>query len=1069
MKKAFYAILAALTIIGMVSCGGGNKKSEVPDVTITFSIGTLPAGYTGPTPVAPQPVTFKSGGTLTAAQINTGPTGGAAGLEFQGWFLENGASKLTVNSTFGANTTVVARWTWQGAAAQVTVTFNVNLPTGYAGTTPTAPDPQTITAGTGLSATVLNTAPANADADLLFLGWFAAASGGTRLTATNVFNASATIYAQWTVLAANDIVITFKYNYGAGSADIASEPADYTAVTQVGVAIPAANWPADPTRTGYTFSAWKQYAGGGGDTYTVASTSWPDGNGGSTKDTVWALWVPVGGPVVENPPDTIDLTGVEKVTLGNQALVIYAFNLPTGKEWSDYTAITAQIMVGPAQWEKTVNHWRLLGNYKISDFSLGTVKLGANAGKKLAIAGFKTGGTVAEGNKYAPYIFDQVAAYNNGAKKLNEILTDLGQTTAEPWKWFTKTHSLINNNPHDNFKNDPNKPLPDATATGPFYFGIGLPGSGETGFITQYIKDVTLVGAAGTSDLKGIPLRLTYDDGTGDYDYPVFAGWAPFDGGDNGIQFAASEPAKAGETITPVKLQAKITFNLEDGTNGTIIKKVLKGDALSGTTAGGLTTFPADPVWGAKVFSSWNTAANGSGTTVTSSTTFSADNTNVYAVWVDKEITITFNAVGGTLAAGTPASVTIGENGVLGSKFPADPSYVDHIFDGWYKDAAYTAGKEVDDATAFGSDDATIYAKWINAYTITFKYNSGAPDKVILIAQQPGGSVIPAANFPANPTRAYFDFTGWNLLSTGKGLPVTNTTKYAKNTTVYATWKNQVLAPADLVYLSTDTTIGDATTIRTAIQVSGLGQWGKDSLLHWKIADLGIPAGYDLASYDRFTIKVKAYSDAAYTTEIDLTDSSVMPKNTNLLQFKFTRDETSLADTVGGVNVIASVTYNIGVWSDGTPPAIYGDKWAIPAVVLNAPASIKAIFLQGGGDIATKGVGSIEVTDIIFHTALSGAVGINLDDTTFADPLYPTITDQVWKVSTGDLAITVPAGYTSYRWLLNGTDQGVITNTLNLSVKDFTNRINTKFTVTAIAEDSGGKKTSKTIVITVNR
>lgn len=286
-------------------------------------------------------------------------------------------------------------------------------------------------------------------------------------------------------VAADEIVITFDLNWD-------TTPKTIVRITKTGVAIGEENWPADPVRDGYTFLGWARFPNGTGIGYTATSTTWPDGGGGSELNTVWASWESTSGSVEETPPVTVNLTGAEKVTLGNQALVVYAFNLPPSKKWGDYKEITAQIMVGPSQWEKRVNHWRLLSNYVVSDFEISTVARGVNEGKKLAIAGYKSSGNKASGNKYAPYIFINNLSYTDsayGAKTLAEILEDLGQVEAAPWTWFTINHDIINGVAHGSFDQS-NKPA--NTDTGPFYFGIGVPGNGETGYITQYIKDVTL-------------------------------------------------------------------------------------------------------------------------------------------------------------------------------------------------------------------------------------------------------------------------------------------------------------------------------------------------------------------------------------------------------------------------------------------------------------------------------------------------------------------------------------------------------------------------------------------------
>jgi len=621
------------------------------------------------------------------------------------------------------------------------------------------------------------------------------------------------------------------------------------------------------------------------------------------------------------------------------------------------------------------------------------------------------------------------------------------------------SHSIVNNTAHANFEAANCKP--GATDTGPFYFGIGVPGDGA-GYITQYIKEVTLVGAQGTADVIGTPLYFTYDNGTGDVNYPVFTGWPTFAGGDNGIQWSDRVMAD-GTTVAATKTQAAITFNLNyTGAPAATVKKVMKGNALKVTADGeGLGDFPLNPTQpgGLKAFVGWNTAANGSGDTKIATDTFSADIV-LYAQWSDP-IIITITPNGGNWAGDTAdKSVTIGRGGSLDAASLVAPVKTGYRFDKWTKGNGDTVTAGV---TTFADTD-TVTAQWVETVDVTFNLNFIGGTNILKTPDK--GTAI--ADFPANPSRGdYYAFIGWNLRADGKGIPVVGASKFSVNTTVYAIWKVKPAAPADLVYLSTTISGAQITTSKKyALNLAANppeGNYFTNAALQWTIASMNIPAGYDLTSYESYTVKVKAYLNADYTNELVLSD---LPQNTNVFQLKFSTHASSMSDDYSGND---RVLYNVGSMSDGTPSVVYGIRQKFLPKILNefAATPILSMFLQGGGNLAARDVKSVEITDIIFHTGLSGAVAIDfggLDDPMFGPS---TLSDQTWNVSKGDLRITVP-GYDAYRWLVNGVQQGTTISTLTLQVKDYVDVINTNIAVTVLGAKDGFTY-SKTIVVAVKR
>ena len=110
-----------------------------------------------------------------------------------------------------------------------------------------------------------------------FAGWNTAANGsGTAYTAGANFNmpgANATLYAQWVAISSNVI-----YDANGGSAAPAGTSANFGQVVTVANGV--------PTRAGYTFTGWNTAANGSGTPYAAGDTF----NMGASSVTLYAQW-----------------------------------------------------------------------------------------------------------------------------------------------------------------------------------------------------------------------------------------------------------------------------------------------------------------------------------------------------------------------------------------------------------------------------------------------------------------------------------------------------------------------------------------------------------------------------------------------------------------------------------------------------------------------------------------------------------------------------------------------------------------------------------------------------------
>jgi len=300
------------------------------------------------------------------------------------------------------------------------------------------------------------------------------------------------------------------------------------------------------TKDGYDYPAFSAYgtaAGNGVDSLARQII----GDGGMEKITIDAV-------------DNTILAGSERVSLTNATQVVYKFVLPTGKTWGDYNGLDASYLVPDAatfEAENSGRTQRLYGVYDIDYFSINET----TAGNKYAYASL-------DGNaNNNQYILDDTG--NGGWKTLSAaLIAELGECP-EAYEWFT-IHYKIDGS-RANVK--PHKHLPDGSATGPFYIGLGLPGAG--GVNTINMKDVTLLGTSAADNVVGTPLYITKDG----VDYPAFSafGTASSNGVDEigrGKWDGSVDVSTTKGTAYVAPQEITVSFDVNE-TNGTAIMTTL--------------------------------------------------------------------------------------------------------------------------------------------------------------------------------------------------------------------------------------------------------------------------------------------------------------------------------------------------------------------------------------------------------------------------------------------------------------------------------------------------------------
>ena len=176
-------------------------------------------------------------------------------------------------------------------------------------------------------------------------------------------------------------------------------------------------------------------------------------------------------------------------------------------------------------------------------------------------------------------------------------------------------------------------------------------------------------------------------------------------------------------------------------------------------------------------FTGWNTATNGTGTTVTDDFVPTSSNNTVYAQWTPNTYTITFDAQGGTTTLNSlPVIYGSDDNNKLDPGL--NPTKVGYTFEGWFdaptggnqvykmsngscmKGAYWTNPWDVNGtgATWQYTNNVTLYAHWTpNTYTVNFNANGGTINSGNVTSYTYGTTTT----LPGNVTKTGYTFGGW--------------------------------------------------------------------------------------------------------------------------------------------------------------------------------------------------------------------------------------------------------------------------------------------------------------------
>lgn len=146
-----------------------------------------------------------------------------------------------------------------------------------------------------------------------------------------------------------------------------------------------------------------------------------------------------------------------------------------------------------------------------------------------------------------------------------------------------------------------------------------------------------------------------------------------------------------------------VSYNGNGSTSGTAPNDQIKTENVNLTLSG-----PGTLVRTGYTFSSWNTQADGSGTTYLAGATYSVNAAVIlYAQWTPNSYTVTFDPNGGNTP--NPISKSVTFNAAYGTL--ATVSRPGYVFNGWF--SAPTGGSPINAATTVTTpDNHTLYAQW---------------------------------------------------------------------------------------------------------------------------------------------------------------------------------------------------------------------------------------------------------------------------------------------------------------------------------------------------------------------
>lgn len=647
-----------------------------------------------------------------------------------------------------------------------------------------------------------------------FAGWYTAASGGSKVTASSTYSLTAdqTLYAHWT---ANTYTVTLDKQSGSGGTS--SVTATYNA------AMPALE--SLPTRTGYAFNGYYDAASGGTQYYKANGASARSWNK-TAATTLYARWTANTYTVTLDKQSGTGGSSSVTTTYGS-AMPTATMPTRTGYTFGGYYDATSggtqyytAAGASARSWDKT-GAQTLYARWTANTYTVTLDKQSGSGGTSSVSATYNAAMPALEslptrtgyafngyydatsgGTKYynangaSAKTWDKTAAtklyaqwtalkyelgYDNlflfydwrrsASAKLNrsasgEVLT-LGDGTIQI-KTGAAQHVMTLYGAYADFYNIPVQP--NTT----YRFSCTLEGISQT----SQVYWVPLTSAYAYVDASPYYRSLTANSGEGDktatFTTPANCAYVQlfFDVHDVNVYMTFKNIKLTKETpfgsVTATAVRKSYTYN----DNGTTKYGTLATATRTGYTFGG-----------------WYTAESG-GNQVTANSSVLSQCSTIWSRWIANTYTVAFNANGGS---GTMSNETFTYDTAKALSANAF-TRTGYTFAGWTTSASgakvYNDKQSVSNLTTTSGGTVTLYAKWTtNTYTITLNQQSGTGGTASVTATY--GSAMPTATMP---TRTGYTFAGYYDATSGgtqyykaDGTSARSWNKTAA-TTLYARW-----------------------------------------------------------------------------------------------------------------------------------------------------------------------------------------------------------------------------------------------------------------------------------------
>ena len=705
--------------------------------------------------VANHTVTFNGNGStsgsvpasITGVSVSTtlpGNTGNLIrpGYTFVGWnTLASGlGTDYAAGSTFSptSSTTLYAKWT---SLPTYTIVYDGNGNTG--GGVPVAQS------GIYASVNLDSNAGALTKTGFFFAGWNTAANGsGTRYPAGSSYTPTSniTLYAEWS--ATQTYTLTYDGN---------QKTAGVPPVPQVGItsSTTVLGNSGNLSRVGYRFDGWNTAANGSGTTYVAGNTITLSAN-----QTLYAVWTSV-------PTFTLTYSGNGQTT----------GSVPLSVTTSDPTVTLSANINVMTKTNFIFTGWNTAANGTGTHYNVGdSFPLTANTtlyaewtAEPYTITYLANGATSGTAPAATTASGAQTVAANTGNLALTGYVFSGWNTAADG----TGTNRAVGSS----FTPTANTSLFARWVTYTITFNAN---GATTGTAPNAVTGVTAFSLPNEGNMTRTSM--------------VFVGWNTAANG-SGTSYSAGASYTPTASVTLYAIWSnqpvyQITYDANQATAGSV---PIGASAVASTVT--LSTNVGNLDRTGYVFSGWNTAANGSGTTYAAGSSFSlSSNVTLYALWV-QQFQITYDANQATSGTAPAATISTAATVTLASN-TGNLDRTGFVFSGW-NTAANGSGTTYAAGASFAlSANVALYALWVPLNrTITYDAN-GATSGSVPAATVGYGNVSLASTIGTLARDGYF-FAGWNTAANGSGTTYGAGSAFAlsANTTLYAQWTLKPVVP----------------------------------------------------------------------------------------------------------------------------------------------------------------------------------------------------------------------------------------------------------------------------------